>query len=256
MSTTHTTRIKICGIFREADVAAVNRALPDYVGFVFAPSTRRVTPEHAASLRAQLDERIVSVGVFVEEAPERIAELYDRGLFAAAQLHGAWQPEQIGELRQRCGANLTIIRAVAVELTKGTVPNCQLFECGHGVAKHLEKVDNLEPSPLSTRSRPQTQPSPLSTQPSPLSTDLLHIADEVDYPLFDYREPGSGRTFDWSCLAGIRRPYFLAGGIGLGNIEEALELKPYCIDVSSGAETDGVKDSQKINELVKRVRQA
>jgi phosphoribosylanthranilate isomerase len=74
--------------------------------------------------------------------------------------------------------------------------------------------------------------------------------------LFDYRRPGSGRRFDWSLLAGVTRPYFLAGGIGLENISEALELEPYCIDVSSGVETDGVKDPHKIDELVKRVRHA
>jgi phosphoribosylanthranilate isomerase len=197
-----TTRVKICGLFREEDVAAVNHALPDYVGFVFAPSTRRVTPDEAALLRAQLDERIVPVGVFVEETAERMATLYARGLFAAAQLHGACQPEQIHELRQRCGDELTIIRAVTPEA----------------------------------------------------SPELLRLPPEVDYPLFDSRQPGSGRRFDWRLLAGVTRPYFLAGGIGLETLDEALALEPYCIDVSSGVETDGVKDSRKINELVKRVR--
>ncbi|MDR2587666.1 MAG: phosphoribosylanthranilate isomerase [Coriobacteriales bacterium] len=207
-------RIKICGLFRDEDVVAVNRALPDYVGFVFAPSTRQVTAETAQRLRAQLDERIIAVGVFVEEAPERIVEMYACGLFAAAQLHGTYQPEQIHALRELCGANLTIIRAVALD---------------EGVKVHIP----LTPVPLT---------------PS--------IPDEVDFPLFDYRQPGSGRRFDWRLLAGIERPYFLAGGIGLGNLSEALALNPYCIDVSSGAETDGIKDSSKIKELVERVRRA
>jgi phosphoribosylanthranilate isomerase len=199
-------RVKICGIFRDEDVAAVNRALPDYAGFVFAPSARQLTPKTARRLRERLDARVAAVGVFVEEAPERIAEMYARGLFEVAQLHGTYRPEQIRELRRRCGAELGIIRAVTVD--EGFAP------------------------------------------------DRLNIPKEVDFPLFDYRQPGSGRRFDWSLLGGVERPYFLAGGIGLANVDEALALAPYCIDVSSGVETDGVKDERKINDLVERVRRA
>jgi phosphoribosylanthranilate isomerase len=229
------TKIKICGLFRDEDIDAVNRALPDYGGFVFAPSVRRVTPEVAARLRARLNGRVIPVGVFVEEAPERIAELYARGLFAAAQLHGTYRPEQIGELRRLCGAELAIIRAVAVD---GGGGNGSAAACvaSAGVTANESVTVGAGKAP-----------------------DLLRIFDiekEVDYPLFDYARPGSGRRFDWSLLARVTRPYFLAGGIGLGNIDEALALKPYCIDVSSGVETDGVKDPRKIKELVERVRSA
>ena len=65
---------------------------------------------------------------------------------------------------------------------------------------------------------------------------------------------GSGRTFDWNALSRLRRRYFLAGGIDEMNIKQALELRPYAVDISSGAETDGVKDADKIKKLVAAVR--
>lgn len=77
----------------------------------------------------------------------------------------------------------------------------------------------------------------------------------ADYLLLD-SGMGTGSTFDWSRLDKVKRPYFLAGGLGPGNIDKALsEIKPYAVDVSSGVETDGVKDSEKIREFVRRVRQ-
>ncbi|MCR5214499.1 MAG: phosphoribosylanthranilate isomerase [Eubacterium sp.] len=61
---------------------------------------------------------------------------------------------------------------------------------------------------------------------------------------------GTGKTFDWQLIEGVTRPYFLAGGIDETNIEEAIEkLHPYAIDVSSGIETDGLKDPEKMKKL-------
>ncbi len=66
---------------------------------------------------------------------------------------------------------------------------------------------------------------------------------------------GTGRTFDWSLIRDIKRPFALAGGISLENIESALEsLNPYLIDISSGVETDKLKDSYKIEKAIKAVR--
>lgn len=76
----------------------------------------------------------------------------------------------------------------------------------------------------------------------------------ADYLLLD-SGMGTGSTFDWSKLDEVTRPYFLAGGLGLDNIDKALsEIKPYAVDVSSGVETDGVKDHAKIREFINRVR--
>ncbi|MCL2282417.1 MAG: phosphoribosylanthranilate isomerase [Fibromonadales bacterium] len=84
--------------------------------------------------------------------------------------------------------------------------------------------------------------SQLSTLNSPLS----------DYILLDSQVPGSGKSFDWECLRGIDLSgnVFLAGGINLQNIKEALKLNPFAVDISSGAETDGVKNRDKMLKLV------
>jgi phosphoribosylanthranilate isomerase len=76
----------------------------------------------------------------------------------------------------------------------------------------------------------------------------------ADYLLLD-SGMGTGSTFDWSRLDKVTRPYFLAGGLGPENIDKALsEIKPYAVDVSSGVETDGVKDPAKIREFINRIR--
>jgi phosphoribosylanthranilate isomerase len=70
---------------------------------------------------------------------------------------------------------------------------------------------------------------------------------------------GSGKTFDWNIvkrLRGIRQPLFLAGGINPENIQQALAIKPFAVDISSGAETDGIKDRKKIIQLTEIVRKA
>lgn len=75
-----------------------------------------------------------------------------------------------------------------------------------------------------------------------------------DYILFDSHQGGSGKSFDWSKLPKVNQPFFLAGGINLTNINEAIKINPYCIDVSSGVETNGKKDKKKIIEIVKKVQ--
>lgn len=81
-----------------------------------------------------------------------------------------------------------------------------------------------------------------------------NIPEHADYILFDGMEAGSGRVFDWSALPKTKQSLFLAGGINAGNIAEAIKLNPFCIDLSSGVETNGYKDKEKIAEMVRRVR--
>ena len=77
----------------------------------------------------------------------------------------------------------------------------------------------------------------------------------ADYILLDQGAGGSGMRFDWSLLKGLERPYFLAGGLDPDNIGEALlQWKPFAVDVSSGVETDGRKDPQKIRRFVENAR--
>lgn len=75
----------------------------------------------------------------------------------------------------------------------------------------------------------------------------------ADYLLFD-SGMGSGRTFDWSLLEGVTRPYFLAGGLGLDNLEQVLaRVGPYGVDLSSSLETEGHKDPEKIRRVMELV---
>ncbi len=80
----------------------------------------------------------------------------------------------------------------------------------------------------------------------------------VDYLLLDTYTKGvrggSGKSFDWGMIPKISKPYFLAGGINSDNILSAARVGAYCIDISSGVETDGKKDREKIIEAVNKVR--
>ena len=81
----------------------------------------------------------------------------------------------------------------------------------------------------------------------------------VDYLLYDAfsgnEYGGTGKVFDWSLLSEVERPYFLAGGINIDNVEEAVRRwKPYAIDLSSAVETDGWKDREKIIAIVEKIK--
>ena len=94
------TKIKFCGLSRPCDIRAANALKPEYIGFVFAPGSRRyVTPEQAASLKLLLNPGIRTVGVFVDGKPETVADLLNRGTIHLAQLHGSEDEAYIGRLR-------------------------------------------------------------------------------------------------------------------------------------------------------------
>mgnify|MGYP002770781776 CR=1 FL=1 len=81
-------------------------------------------------------------------------------------------------------------------------------------------------------------------------------ASTADYVLLDSGPGGTGTTFDWTLLTHIDRPYFLAGGLYPGNVQSAVEaLQPYAVDVSSGIETAGKKDPEKMAAFVHAVRE-
>lgn len=65
---------------------------------------------------------------------------------------------------------------------------------------------------------------------------------------------GTGKSFDKGILQNIDKPYFLAGGINIGNLDEALKTSAFAIDISSGVETDGFKDREKIRQITERVK--
>lgn len=196
------TRIKLCGLTRARDIRAANELRPDYVGFVFAPGSRRfVSPQQAEKLNALLDPGIRAVGVFVDEAIQRVAALLDRGVIGLAQLHGSEDGDYVRDLKARTGK-----------------PVIQAFRVASA-----EDVERAKESP-------------------------------ADFILLD-SGAGTGRVFDWTLLETVGRPYFLAGGLGLHNVAQAVaRLHPYAVDVSSGIETDGVKDPDKMAAFVAAVR--
>lgn len=81
----------------------------------------------------------------------------------------------------------------------------------------------------------------------------LANSSTADYVLLD-AGMGDGKTFDHDLLKGVKREYFLAGGLSPENIENVLSLKPYAVDVSSGIETDGFKDFNKMKQFAGIVR--
>ena len=80
---------------------------------------------------------------------------------------------------------------------------------------------------------------------------------QADYLLFDAPVAGSGQIFDWGRLdtTELAQPFFIAGGLNEDNVEEAIQhFTPYAVDVSSGVETNGQKDHEKIRRFIERVK--
>lgn len=95
------TKIKFCGLSRCCDIEAANELKVEYIGFVFALKSKRyITPSKAEELKRLLDADIQAVGVFVNEEPEVVADLLERGIIDIAQLHGDEDETYIAQLRQ------------------------------------------------------------------------------------------------------------------------------------------------------------
>lgn len=108
------TKIKLCGLRRACDMEAANELAPDYIGFVFAPNSKRyVSPRQAEVLRKQLKTGIIPVGVFVNEEIDAIVELLNRRIIEVVQLHGTESEAYIKALRER--SSCTIMQAFRME---------------------------------------------------------------------------------------------------------------------------------------------
>ena len=93
------TKIKLCGLTRLCDIEAVNALKPEYIGFVFAPGSKRyIDAKAAAGLKKMLHAEIQAVGVFVNEPVEFVAGLLRSGVIDMAQLHGGESPLPRAEL--------------------------------------------------------------------------------------------------------------------------------------------------------------
>ncbi len=105
-------KIKICGIKRLEDIEIVNRYKPDYIGFVFADSKRKVSHDLAKELMNNLDSDIIPVGVFVDSPQDEILKLFDDGIIEIAQLHGSESEQFILDLKKKTNGELKIINAI------------------------------------------------------------------------------------------------------------------------------------------------
>ncbi|WP_320127523.1 phosphoribosylanthranilate isomerase [uncultured Sphaerochaeta sp.] len=109
------TKIKVCGLMDLQDIDYANEAMPDYVGFVFAPSKRRISSELAWEMNKELNPKIRSVGVFVNETIETIVRIVQEGIISLVQLHGDEDARYIQELRKQIQA--PIIKAINMQET-------------------------------------------------------------------------------------------------------------------------------------------
>lgn len=106
--------IKICGIRRQCDIEYVNSYLPEYIGFVFAESRRRVSPEEAGRMSSDLEGGIRKAGVFVDEEAGRVSEIALSCGLDAVQLHGGETAEYLRGLRDELGKGVEIWKTVRV----------------------------------------------------------------------------------------------------------------------------------------------
>lgn len=196
------TKIKFCGLTRPCDIAAANEIKPDYIGFVFAPgSKRRVSYKQAVDLKNLLSKDIQAVGVFLDEDIDQVISLLNLGIIDAAQLHGSESRDYIERIQKETGK--PVIKAFQIR-----------------------------------------------------SAADVQAAGETlaDYIILD-AGTGQGKTFDWTLIEDFPKPYFLAGGLNTGNVAEAMRtLRPYALDVSTGIETDGLKDKAKMAAFALAVR--
>ena len=137
-------KIKICGIKRLEDIEIVNRYKPDYIGFVFADSKRKVTYDLASKMKKNLDSSIKSVGVFVDEDIDEIIKLYEHGIIDIAQLHGLEDEDYIKKLKQKSNYQLEIINAIEMSNEKNlleyddSLADYLLLDSGKGSGKTFD----------------------------------------------------------------------------------------------------------------------
>ena len=201
-------KIKMCGLRRPDDIIYANECLPDYIGFVFAESRRKVSGREAKKLGEQLDPSIKKVGVFVNEPLRSLISISEEAGLDIIQLHGDEGEEHIKEVKHETGKELW--KAVRVRMVKD-----------------IQEAQRLPADKL-----------------------LLDSFSEESYG-------GTGKVMDFAVLdqADIRKPYFIAGGLTVENLPEILKkAEPYGIDISSGIETEGVKDREKMLKVIQCVR--
>lgn len=205
-------QIKICGLKRPEDIAYVNAVMPEYAGFVFAGTKRRITPEYAGQLKKQLNPDIQTVGVFVNEAIPTIVQLVKENILDVVQLHGdedLTYIERLQEALRNEAHEVPVIKAIRVQ--------------------SREQIKEAEMLPVDY-----------------LLLDAFH-ADEYggSGKVFDHNLiPPLTKPY---LLAGGIDCNNVTEILQI--LAEKNNL-PMAVDVSSSVETEGVKDAAKIDELV------
>ena len=220
--TYYTPKVKMCGISKVETIPAIVDAKPDYMGLVFAPSKRQVTVDQAKTL---------------------VEELH-RGY---AQKYGSDTEHDKNDTIKTVGVfvNETVDNLVTIA-NEANLDAVQL----HGdedetFIQSLKERTNVEVwKAIQIRTAADTE---------------KWIDSSADMLLFDaYHKDergGTGEVFDWSSLDAFERPFMLAGGIDSTNVARAIRtVRPYGIDISSGIETNGMKDDKKITAFTKIVK--
>ena len=220
--TYYTPKVKMCGISKVETIPAVVEAKPDYMGLVFAPSKRQVTVDQAKTL--------------VEELHKQYTKRYNSG----AEQSTNDEIKTVGVFVNETLDNLiTIAKEVNLDAVQLHGDEDEAF------IQSLKERTNVEVwKAVQIRSAADAE---------------AWIDSSADMLLFDaYHKDergGTGEVFDWSCLDEFERPFMLAGGIDSTNVARAIRMvRPYGIDISSGIETDGVKDDEKIKAFTNIVR--
>jgi len=211
------TRVKICGIKDKEHALAAVEAGADFIGLVFAPSPRQVEPDDALEIaRAVKDasDTVEVVGVFVNMPPQQVNLIATIHSLDRIQLSGN-EPWEYCRLMAK-----PIIKAVHIPPEKSAEEVLPYLEEGEKMLTEIEHIYLLD----------------------------TQVAG---------RYGGTGKTFPWELArqAAQRYPVIIAGGLDPDNVAQAIEAAaPWGVDVSSGVETGGVKDTAKIKAFIEAVR--
>lgn len=211
-------KIKLCGMMKPCDIEYANRIKPDFVGFIFANTRRKISAAQAKQFREALDAEIPAAGVFVNEDIPVITSLVQNGCIDMIQLHGEEDADYIRRLREVC--DVPVIKAVKVQTVE------QIRQAAALPVDYL-LLDTYRKGVLGG------------------------TGEAFDWELLREAKIAAGDTAEGELFG---KPYFLAGGLHAGNLREAAALGSYGLDVSSGIETDGSKDFTKMVEVMELVR--
>ena len=239
--TYYTPKIKMCGISKVEIIPAIVDAKPDYMGLVFAPSKRQVTVEQAKTL--------------VDELHKQYEKTY--GEVTVPMHTDTAQDSQDNQEFVQGNSNFDKIKTVGVFVNE-TVEN--LLKIAEEVKLDVIQLHGDEDETFIQILKEQSNVEVWKAVQVRSAADAEKWIDSsADMLLFDaYHKDergGTGEVFDWSSLDAFERPFMLAGGIDSTNVARAIRtVRPYGIDISSGIETEGVKDDEKIKAFTHIVR--